>query len=113
MGDHRTLYHTIIVLYGADVDVSRYRTLCRAFAAVDMDQHNREPLTSDSSSFAVWCVTGRSDPEVSQSMNQALLAAPEPVRYASKRATFGWSDSDSRTKLHLMVQLHTHPCPVL
>jgi hypothetical protein len=89
MGDHRTLYQSIIILYDSPAtDASRYTTLCRAFVAADMGQL---PFNTDSASFAIWCITGSCEPGQSASLNKSLLAAPEPVRYASKRAEFSWS----------------------
>ena len=89
MDDHHTLYQSVIMLYESPAtDASRYKTLCRAFAAADMGQL---PFNTDSAGFAIWCLTGSCDTGQTASLNQSLLAAPEPVRYASKRAEFSWS----------------------
>lgn len=92
MDDHHTLYQSVIMLYDSPAtDASRYKTLCRAFAAANLGRLDSTGFQSDCAGFAIWCITGSCVPGQSASLNQSLLAAPEPVRYASKRAGFSWS----------------------
>ena len=87
MDDHHT--QSVIMLYDSPAtDALRYKTLCRAFAAANTGQL---PFNTDRAGFAIWCITGSCYPGQTASLNQSLLAAPEPVRYASKRAELSWS----------------------